>query len=133
MSLYDLFDNIDDDKLVELDGQDLKIATPISIHGDNRGNIAIEMHIPLQSSQERKAEKNQGGLCEHEHEILTEGLKDIVKKILDHRFANDKPGTIAQSFSSPVMHGPLAKNDIKAMIAKGIAMVQDKDKDKFDA
>jgi hypothetical protein len=128
--MSDIFDDIDDDSLIEFgeNSKDVKVATPVSIHGDNRGNITIEIHIPPRGTRKRFEEESVAGICDHENQILTEGIADMVKKILDHRFADGTEGQITTKLATPMMATPMAKNDIKALLKKGLMMAKEGDK-----
>ncbi len=128
-----MFKDINDDDLVQVNGNEVKVTTPISLQIRGNGDIIIEMHLPTRASKLRQEEFDSGGLCQHEQEIVTKALSKMVGDILDHRIGDGKSkGTMGQVYTSPKITGLTSRTDVQALLKKGIAMVQGKE-DKFDA
>lgn len=127
-------DIFNDDELITVHGNEIKVTTPIQIHGNGDGDLVIEIHLPTRGNQNRASEPAMmGQLCEHEQAIVADALSAMVSKILDHRFGADPAhgGAITSRWASPVISGDTAKTDVKALMKKGLAIVAGKDK--FDA
>lgn len=128
-----IFKDINDDDLVQVDGNEVRVTTPISIEVRGNGDLIIELHLPARSNKLRQEEFDSGSLCPHEQEIVTTTLSKMVGEILDHRIGDGQSkGTMGSVYTSPRITGPTSKTDVQALLKKGIALVQGK-KEKFDA